>query len=80
MKTTVEQLYEMIEKGRIDDIIEGKAHYLKEEQRFIENAFKKGYLDREKIGKFRNSLDWYAEDYYYRIFFKIKKEKPNEGN
>lgn len=70
MKTTLDQIFEMIENNRIDDLKEAKEIFLADEKRKIENAYKRGYIEREKIGKFRNSLEWHSEDYYDRLFFK----------
>jgi hypothetical protein len=70
MKTPVEQIFEMIENQRVDDLKQAKEFFITEEKKKIENAFKRGYIERDKVGKFRNSLEWYAEDYYNRIFFK----------
>jgi len=77
MKTTVDQIFEMIESGRIEDIKAAKELFISDEKKKIENAYKRGYLEREKIGKFRNSLEWYADDYYFRVFFK-KNHNNNE--
>jgi len=70
MKTTVDQIFEMIENNRIEDLKEAKEIFIADEKRKIENAYKRGFIERDKIGKFRNSLEYYADDYYYRLFFK----------
>mgnify|MGYP003348988487 CR=1 FL=1 len=56
MKTTVDQIFEMIESGRIDDIKAAKELFISDEKKKIENAYKRGYLEREKIGKFRKQF------------------------